>query len=530
MRRRVASLGPVLLVIPLIWSTVAFGQSGQTSESVWDGVYTSAQAARGQQVYTQHCVECHESDMQGNGEAPALVGGQFVSDFDGETLRSLWHLIHRTMPQNAPESLSPKMYAEVLAYILQANGFPAGSRKLSDRGPFLTAIEFQAVNPHPNRSPATAVAKPAASASLEARAPSTTTRAHPRRTGFVRVPPANLAALAAANKASGVLSPAASNPRNAPNSQPDPYRAVTHFLKLPRGRVMGSTSSVALDSQGHIWVVDRCGANSCAGSALAPIMEFDAKGNFIKAFGAGMFVFPHSIYIDSKDHIWVVDERAEDGKGADVIEFNEDGKVLRILGKPGVSHAGRDSFFQPTAVVVAPDGDIFVADGHTAGPGHTDRVVKFTPQGRFLMQWGHEGMAAGELDVPHCLAIDKEGRIYVGDRWNNRIQVFSENGRLLSILTQFGRPSGCYIDKHNILYVTDSESRSKYGYGYDPGWKRGIRIGSVHTGIVTAFIPVTALGDEKYATFGGEGIWAGPNGAVYSAEVQQKAVIKYVRH
>jgi sugar lactone lactonase YvrE len=180
-------------------------------------------------------------------------------------------------------------------------------------------------------------------------------------------------------------------------------------------------------------------------------------------------------------------------------------------------------------VVVAPDGDIFVTDGHTAGPSGTDRVVKFNPQGGFLMQWGREGLAAGELDVPHCIAIDDEGRIYVGDRWNNRIQVFTENGKLLGILTQFGRPSGMYIDKHDILYVTDSESRPKYGYGYDPGWKRGIRIGSVHTGIVTAFIPVTGPDDDRYATFGGEGIWADPSGAVYSAEVQQRAVIKYVR-
>jgi hypothetical protein len=502
MRRRIASLVATLAMAPFIGGTVVFAQSSQTSESVWDGIYTAAQAASGGRVYMQHCVACHGSDLQGSGQAPALVGGQFVSDFDAQTLGDLFHIIRTTMPMNAPGALSPVMYANVLAYLLQANGFPAGKRALYDREPFLAAIAFQALNPHAGKE-----------------APSSA----------VHVPPADLAALDAANKASGVLSATASDPRNAPNSQPDPYRAISNFFKLPQGRLMGSSSSVAVDSRGNIWIADRCGANSCANSTLAPIMEFDADGNFIKAFGADMFVFPHDMYIDSEDHIWVVDELAKNGKGADIIEFNESGKMLRTLGRPGVARMGRDTFSQPTAVVVAPDGDVFVTDGHTAGPGHAARVVRYSPHGKFLAQWGGMGIAAGKLDVPHCLAIDNEGRLYVGDRWNDRIQVFNESGKLLSILTQFGRPSGCYIDKHDILYVSDSESRPEYGYGYDPGWKRGIRVGSVHDGIVTAFIPDTMPNADKYATSGGEGIWADATGAIYGAEVQQRAVIKYVK-
>ncbi|MDE3154097.1 MAG: hypothetical protein KGN76_03300, partial [Acidobacteriota bacterium] len=336
---------------------------------------------------------------------------------------------------------------------------------------------------------------------------------------------------AAADRASGVLSPTASDPRNAPDSQPDPYQAVSDFLKLPAGRVMGSTSAVGVDSKGHVWVVDRCGANNCAGSTLDPIMEFDANGNFIKAFGGGMMNFPHGFFVDSHDHLWITDVRAAGGKGADILEFDESGKLLRTLGKPGVTGSGPDTFTEPSAVLVAPDGDIFVTDGHEAGPTHPARVMKFDPNGKFLMQWGGEhGVAAGHFDAPHCLAMDREGRVYVGDRWNNRIQVFDQDGKLLEIYTQFGRPSGIFIDRHDIMYVTDSESRAPYGYGYHPGWKRGIRVGSVKDGIVTAFIPDPTPDQDKYATSGGEGIWVDTNGAIYSAQVKQRTVVKYVKH
>src|ERR1700722_8711869 len=89
-----------------------------------------------------------------------------------------------------------------------------------------------------------------------------------------------------------------------PNSQPNPYRRIDHFLKLPAGRTMGSSSAVAIDHAGHIWVAERCGVNSCAGSNIDPIVEFDASGNFMQAFGAGKLLFPHGFFIDSADHVW----------------------------------------------------------------------------------------------------------------------------------------------------------------------------------------------------------------------------------
>lgn len=316
---------------------------------------------------------------------------------------------------------------------------------------------------------------------------------------------------------------------NAPNSQPNPYRTIRDFFKLPPGRTMGSSSSVAVDHKGNIWVADRCGANDCAGSKLDPVMEFDKNGKFVKAFGAGKFLFPHGITIDKDDHIWVVDGHVGGGIGDDVIAFDQNGKVLKILGKPGVSGSGHDTFHEPNAVLVAPNGDIFVADGHEPGPGHNARVVKLDPNGKFILQWGSHGTGPGQFEMPHSLAMDSEGRLFVADRGNNRVQIFDQNGKFIAAWSQFSRPSGVYVDAHDVLYVTDSESTDKKGYGYNPAFQRGMRVGSAKTGEVTAFIPDPDLGHANPDTSAGEGVWADPDGVIYGAEVGPKAVIRYVK-
>ncbi len=313
-----------------------------------------------------------------------------------------------------------------------------------------------------------------------------------------------------------------------PNSYANPYRAEAGFLKLSEGRVMGSTSAVATDSKGHIWVADRCGVNSCAASTLDPIMEFDSQGNFLRAFGGGMFNFPHGFFIDAKDNIWITDARVANGRGGQVFKFSPEGKLLLTLGTAGVAGAGTNEFSEPNAVLVAPNGNIFVGDGHEAGRGNA-RIMKFGPDGKFLKQWGSHGFAPNQLEVPHALAMDSKGRLFVADRWNNRVQVFSQNGKLLKSWFQFGRPSGLFIDRNDVMYSTDSESRVPVGYGYNPGWKRGIRIGSVRDGKITAFIPDAEPEPDKGATSGAEGIWVGRDGTIYGAQVKERAVVRYTR-
>ncbi len=288
-------------------------------------------------------------------------------------------------------------------------------------------------------------------------------------------------------------------------AQPNPYRTIENWGKLPEGRTWGSTSAVDVDREGNIWVAERCGANSCAGKpAVAPILKFDHSGKLLKSFGEGMFVFPHHLVIDHDGNIWVTDGQGRDGKGHQAIKFDPNGKVLMTLGKAGVAGSGEDTFNQPSAVAIAPNGDIFVADGH--GGNTNARVVKFNKEGKFLRTWGKKGTDPGDFDTPHTLAFDSKGRLFVGDRANNRIQIFDQDGKFLAEWKQFGRPSGICIDRHDVIYVSDSESREREGYGHHPGWKRGIRVGSAKDGTVTAFIPDTYATPEDSATSGSEGL------------------------
>jgi streptogramin lyase len=307
------------------------------------------------------------------------------------------------------------------------------------------------------------------------------------------------------------------------NSLPNPYRAVENWAKLPEGRTWGSTSAVGVDRDDHVWVAERCGQNSCAGRTEAPVLEFDRSGKLLKSFGEGMFVFPHGFFVDRDGNIWVTDAQGSGGKGHQVFKFSRDGKVLMTLGKAGVAGDGQDTFNQPSDVVVAPNGDIFVADGH--GGNSNARIVKFSRDGKFIKAWGKKGSAPGEFETPHAIDIDSRGRLFVGDRGNNRIQIFDQDGKFLEEWKQFSRPSGIFIDSRDTIYVSDSESNAKQ----NPGWKRGIRIGSAKDGSVTAFIPDPEPDPDKSPTSGAEGVAADSKGNVYGAEVGPRALKKYVK-
>jgi sugar lactone lactonase YvrE len=306
-------------------------------------------------------------------------------------------------------------------------------------------------------------------------------------------------------------------------AQPNPYKVVDGAIKLPAGRTWGAVGAVDVDRNGTVWVFERCGGTRCDDSKLDPILAFDRAGNLIKSFGAGMFVFPHGLGLDRDGNVYVTDADGKGGKGHVVVKFSPEGKVLMTLGKPGVAGAGNDEFNRPTDVVVAANGDIFVSDGH--GGDSNARVVKYSKDGKFIKTWGKKGFGPGEFDTPHALALDSRGRLFVGDRNNNRIQIFDQDGKFLEEWAQFGRPSGVFIDGNDFIYVADSESNAKR----NPGWKRGIRIGSATDGQVTAFIPDPEPEPDKTGTSGAEGVAADAAGNVYGAEVGPKTLRKYVR-
>ena len=321
------------------------------------------------------------------------------------------------------------------------------------------------------------------------------------------------------------------------NDLPNPYRTIEGWAQL--GRPWGATSAVDIAPDGKgVWVAERCGANSCTESTLPAVYKFDANGKLVSSFGAGMFVSPHGIFVDREGNVWVTDCACTGGsgrggardtsaprptKGHQVFKFDHTGKVLLTLGKPG-GGSGAEYFTQPNDVLVAPNGDIFVAEGHSSAPGSTARILKFSKDGKLIKTWGTFGHGPDDLDQPHALAMDSRGRLFVGDRGNNRIKIFDQDGKLLDTWYQFSRPSGIYIDASDNIYVADSESGS---VAKDrTNWKRGIRIGSARDGSVRALIPDP--NENPPSTSAAEGVAVDRDGVIYGAEVGPRALKRYV--
>ena len=342
------------------------------------------------------------------------------------------------------------------------------------------------------------------------------------------------------------------------NDAPNPFNTVSDFYKLPEGRTWGSTSAVDIDKDGKsIWVAERCGQNSCLDRATGKmsdvpvVFKFDASGKILKSFGGGLLIFPHGIHVDRDGNVWVTDgqddaplpqrgagggrgrgeaptgpigPRAGATKGNQVYKFSPDGKLLLTLGKPGGA-AAPEYFYQPNDVVTAPNGDIFVGEGHGAG---NNRIIKFDKTGKFIKEWGKLGTGPGEFDQPHALAFDGQGRLFVGDRNNNRVQVFDQEGKFIQEFRSFSRPSGIFI-KGDTLYVADSESES-VSQNHN-GWKRGIRWGSIKDGKIVGFIPDpdTRGRPDFSGTSAAEGVAVDNAGNIYGAEVGPKALKKYTK-
>jgi hypothetical protein len=263
------------------------------------------------------------------------------------------------------------------------------------------------------------------------------------------------------------------------------------------------------------------------------VMKFDNDGNMLTSFGAGYINWPHGIHVDVDGNVWIADgrdNRSEDDppsevNGHQVHKFSPTGIHLMAIGMPG---GGRepDYLFQPNDVQVAPNGDIFIAEGHSNSPEGPARVLKFNSDGEFLMDFGSFGDGPGEFTQPHALAMDSKGRLFVGDRSNNRVQIFDQNGNFIDMWYQFGRPSGIFIDKNDVLYSADSESGSVNPAHGD--WLRGIRVGSAITGEVEFLIPDPQ--PDCRGTCTAEGVVADHNGVIYGAEVGPVGGIKrYVR-
>ena len=321
------------------------------------------------------------------------------------------------------------------------------------------------------------------------------------------------------------------------NHLPNPYETVRDFGRLPNGRSWGSVSAINIDIDGvHIWAGDRCGVNSCAGSDLDPIVRLDPAGNVVQAFGGGLITWPHGMDVDAEGNVWIADARSPNAReienfpnlvmnGHAIRKFSPSGELLMTLGTPGEAGDPPTHFTEPNDVFVAPDGSIYVAETHGAqyqdepGPDAKSRISKFAPDGSLIMTFGSWGYADGQFRSPHSLAMDSQGRLFVADRGNMRIQIFDQEGNHLDTWYQFSRISGLFIDDNDVLYAIDSESDDNYNPG---GWRKGLRVGSARTGEVWYFVPEhvseRASGMGGYGAMG-EGVTADAEGNVYAGEV-----------
>ena len=316
------------------------------------------------------------------------------------------------------------------------------------------------------------------------------------------------------------------------NSGDNPYRVIRDWAQLDlEARPWGGSNGVAIDRDGRsVWAVDRCSPGmtpGCAGSQGNPVHHFDESGSEIMSFGGGMLVWPHGIHVDVDGNVWVADARAEGDKGSVVVKFSPEGRVLLTLGKAGVRGNPPEALTDPTDVLTdSGNGDVYVAESHTdvADPNLVGRISVFDKAGKFLRTIGKSGTGPGEFRTPHALEFDSQGRLIVADRHNHRVQILTKDGRFISEYADFGRVSGLAIDSNDVIYAADSESNERV----HPGWRRGIRIGSLRDGKVTTFIPAHPTDSPEGAM--GEGIAIDSAGNIYTAEAQLRGVTKYVKN
>ena len=301
----------------------------------------------------------------------------------------------------------------------------------------------------------------------------------------------------------------------APNDYPNPYvvdekwAPVTASTATPPTWPERQVVGISFDQAGNMILLQR---------ADPPLLVLDPAGQkVLRSWGDGLFTEPHGSAFLPDGTIWVTDVSIKDGKGSKVVQFGPDGRIQLTLGTDGVSAAGAETFLSPTGVVVAPNGNVFVSDGHRREMGH--RVVKFSKGGRFITSWGSSGSEADQFNGPHAIAMNSQGRLFVADRGNNRIQIFDQDGKLLDSWKQFGRPETILITADDTMYVPDTQSNSRS----NPGFKRGIRIGSAKDGSVKYFIPDPTLNPDMVQTSAAVAVAVDAKGNVYTAEVWSNA-------
>ncbi|MBH53602.1 MAG: hypothetical protein CMI18_04565 [Opitutaceae bacterium] len=222
-----------------------------------------------------------------------------------------------------------------------------------------------------------------------------------------------------------------------------PHKLVEDWPDLPKGWNLGETVSVDVDSDDNIWVFHR-GENG--------VIQFDRHGKILDAWKNMPIESAHGLQVDAEDNIWLVDV-----SGHRIMKCDRNGRIRMVIANAGMGTGDNDApygFNRPTGLAFAPNGDVYVADGYV-----NSRVVKYTADGKYITHWGSKGIGDGQFNLVHDVTVDNNGRVYVADRTNARIQVFDANGKFIELWPDVGNPWGVhYVASQDAIYMADGHA------------------------------------------------------------------------
>lgn len=313
-----------------------------------------------------------------------------------------------------------------------------------------------------------------------------------------------------------VLSLAATLPLSAADLQ---HEVMPGWPSLPEGHKLGLCAGVGVDSHNHVFVFHRGSRQwqtpfPAETIPTATVSVIDGQsGKLINSWGAHLFIMPHGLTIDRDDHVWLTDVGLHQ-----VFKFSYDGNLLMTLGERSKPGADSTHFNLPTDVAVLPDGSFYVSDGYK-----NTRIVKFAADGRYEFEWGTKGEAPGQFHLPHGIAVDAQGHVYVCDRSNARLQVFDDRGRFIHQWKgpQIGRPYGVDVAPDGHVFIID---------GGEPSLKPSERGKAVELDADGRVLDTFGSSGREPGQFQlGHDIAIAPDGSVYVAEGTGKRVQKFVK-
>jgi peptidylamidoglycolate lyase len=303
-----------------------------------------------------------------------------------------------------------------------------------------------------------------------------------------------------------------------PDTSLNHYHVVHGWPVLPENEILDEVSAVAVDSHDNVFVLQRGGRKwpdsgplDTSPIPVPTVFLFEGRtGRLIAKWGQKILALPHSITVDSQDNLWIADVALHQ-----VFKFSHDGRILMAVGERAISGEDSSHFNQPSDVAIANDGSFYVSDGYG-----NNRVVKFSADGKFLLQWGSKGKAAGQFDLPHALTIDRD-RVYVLDRGNHRVQIFDRDGRYLTEWKgpPFSSLQDVKIGRNGLAFV--------------------VQMGPAKVPDVSGLLVLRSDGSliervGRYGNYDGQFLdvhWVAvaKSGAVYTADFEGRRVQKFVR-